>query len=63
MIIIPVHKNNIDRALKNFRYKFKKTQTLKKIRENRYHIKKSEKKRNQIQKAIDIQKWNLENGD
>ena len=48
MIIIPVHKNNIDRALKNFRYKFKKTQTLKKIRENRYHIKQSEKKRNQI---------------
>ena len=48
MIIIPVIKNNIDRALKNFRYKFKKTQTLKKVRENRYHIKKNEKRRNEI---------------
>tara|TARA_B100000287_G_C20521936_1_gene737326 strand:+ start:143 stop:334 length:192 start_codon:yes stop_codon:yes gene_type:complete len=63
MLVIPVHKNNIDRALKTFRYRFKKTQVLKKIRENRYHIKKSQKKREEIQKAIDIQKWNLENGD
>ena len=63
MIIIPVHKNNIDRALKAFRYKLKRTQVLKEIREKRYHIKKSEKKRNQIQKAIDVEKWNLENED
>tara|TARA_B100000427_G_C15003636_1_gene375083 strand:+ start:31 stop:222 length:192 start_codon:yes stop_codon:yes gene_type:complete len=63
MIIIPVIKNNIDRALKNFRYKFKKTQTLKNIRENRYYIKKNERRRNELQKAIDREKWNLENGD
>tara|TARA_R110000782_G_scaffold189610_1_gene279492 strand:- start:538 stop:729 length:192 start_codon:yes stop_codon:yes gene_type:complete len=63
MIIIPVIKNNIDRALKNFRYKFMKTQTVKKIRENRYYIKKNEQRRNELQKAIDVQKWNLENED
>tara|TARA_R110002020_G_scaffold211589_2_gene417826 strand:- start:4332 stop:4523 length:192 start_codon:yes stop_codon:yes gene_type:complete len=63
MIIIPVIKNNIDRALKNFRYKFKKTQQLKKVRENRYYIKKNERRRNELQKAIDREKWNLENGD
>ena len=63
MIIIPVHKNNIDRAVKAFRYKLKRTQVIKKIRENRYHIKKNEKRRNEIEKAIDREKWNLENGD
>jgi small subunit ribosomal protein S21 len=63
MLIIPVQKNNIDRALKAFRYKFKKTQQLKKVRENRYYIKKNERRRNELQKAIDREKWNLENGD
>jgi len=63
MIIIPVHKNNIDRAVKAFRYKLKKTQVLKKLREKRYHIKKNQKRRNEIEKAIDRERWNLENGD
>ena len=63
MIIIPLHKNNIDRAIKAFRYKLKRTQVIKKIRENRYHIKKNQKRRHEIQKAIDIEKWNLENED
>jgi len=63
MIIIPVHKNNIDRAVKAFRYKLKRTQVIKKLREKRYHIKKNEKRRNEIEKAIDREKWNLENGD
>ena len=63
MLIIPVQKNNIDRALKAFRYKFKKTQQLKKVRDNRYYIKKNERRRNELQKAIDREKWNLENGD
>jgi len=63
MIIIPVDKNNIDRAVKAFRYKLKKTQVLKKLREKRYHIKKNEKRRNEIDKAIDRERWNLENGD
>ncbi len=59
MLIIPVRKNNIDRAIKAFRYKLKKTQVLKKIREKRYHIKKNERRRHEIQKAIDREKWNL----
>tara|TARA_R110001583_G_scaffold127043_1_gene278645 strand:+ start:1748 stop:1939 length:192 start_codon:yes stop_codon:yes gene_type:complete len=63
MIIIPVHKDNIDRAVKAFRYKLKKTQVLKKLREKRYHIKKNEKRRNEMEKAIDRERWNLENGD
>ena len=57
MLIIPVQKNNIDRALKAFRYKFKKTQQLKKVRDNRYYIKKNERRRNELQKAIDREKW------
>ena len=40
-----------------------KTQTVNKIRENRYYIKKNEQRRNELQKAIDVQKWNLENED
>ena len=62
MIIVPVL-NNIDKAIKNFRYKLKRTQIIKKIRENRYHIKKNEKRRNSLEKAIDREKWNVENGD
>ena len=63
MIIIPVHKNNIDRAVKAFRYKLKRTQVIKKLREKRYHIKKNQKRRNEMEKAIDRERWNLENGD
>ena len=63
MIIIPVHKNNIDRAIKAFRYKLKRTQVIKKLREKRYHIKKNQKRRNEIEKAVDREKWNLENED
>jgi len=63
MIIVPVDKNNIDRAIKTFRYKLKRLQVVKKLREKRYHIKKNEKRRNEIEKAIDREKWNLENGD
>ena len=63
MLVIPVLKNNIDRALKAFRYKFKKTQQLKKVRENRYYIKKNERRRNKLEKAVDRERWNLENGD
>ena len=63
MIIIPVLKENIDRALKAFRYKLKKTQVIKGLREKRYHIKKNEKRRNNLEKAVDRERWNLENED
>ena len=63
MIIIPVHKNNIDKAIKAFRYKLKRTQVIKKLRDKRYHIKKNQKRRNEIEKAVERERWNLENGD
>ena len=59
MIIIPVEKNNIDRAVKTFRYKLKRTQVIKKIREKRYHIKKNQKRRHELEKAIDREFFTL----
>ena len=63
MLIVPVVKDNIDRAIKAFRYKLKRTQVIKKLREKRYYIKKNQKRRNEMEKAIDRERWNLENGD
>ena len=53
MIIIKVGKNeNIDRALKRFKRKFRNTQMVRQLRENQYFEKKSDKKRHIKQKAI-----------
>ena len=53
MIIVKVgKKENIERALKRFKKKFRKTQIIKKLRANQYFEKKSTNKRHQIQKAI-----------
>ena len=53
MIIIKVGKNeNIDRALKRFKRKFRNTQMVKKLRENQYFEKKLTLKRHIKQKAI-----------
>jgi small subunit ribosomal protein S21 len=52
MIIIPVVKGNIDKALKHFKAKFKKTQVLKEVRERKNYIKPSLKKRVQKDEAI-----------
>ena len=52
-IVITVGKNEkIDRVLKRFKRKFRQTQILKNLKEKRYHIKKSEKKRHKKQNAI-----------
>tara|TARA_R100000742_G_C4264976_1_gene82936 strand:+ start:291 stop:488 length:198 start_codon:yes stop_codon:yes gene_type:complete len=52
-IVITVGKNEkIDRALKRFKRKFRQTQILKKLKEKKYHIKKSEKRRHEKQNAI-----------
>lgn len=57
MIIIKVGKNeNIERALKRYKYKVYKTKQQDEIRERKYHIKNSEKRRKQKQKAEYIQK-------
>ena len=61
MLIIPVVKGNIDRALKSFKRKFKQTGTLKEIRERKQYIKKSAKQKLIKEKAILKQKYKEEN--
>lgn len=57
MIVIKVGKNeNIERALKRYKFKVHKTKQLDKLREKQEYVKKSEKRRKQIQKAKYIQK-------
>ena len=52
MIIIKVGKNeNIERALKRYKFKVFKTKQLDNVRERQHYIKKSEKRRKQIEKA------------
>ena len=52
MIKIPVVKGNINKALKQFKVKFKNTQVLKEIRERKNYTKPSAKKRVQKDEAI-----------
>ena len=61
MLIIPVVKGNIDRALKVFKRKLKQTGTLKEFRKRKHFIKKSEKIKLQKEKAIKNQKYKEEN--
>ena len=52
MLKIPVVKGNINKALKQFKIKFKNTQVLKELRERKQYIKPSLKKRIQKNEAI-----------
>jgi small subunit ribosomal protein S21 len=52
MLNIPVVKGNLNKALKQFKRKFKDTQVLKEIRERKNYIKPSAKKRVQKDEAI-----------
>ena len=52
MLKIPVIKGNIERALKLFKRKFKKTGVLKEVRERKNFTKPSLKKRFEKEKAI-----------
>ena len=61
MLITKVQKGNIEKALKQMRRKFVKTQTMKDLRTQRYYKKPSEKRREEIQKAKDLLKWKREN--
>jgi small subunit ribosomal protein S21 len=57
MIIIKVEKNeNIDKALKRYKYKIYNTKQIENIRERQQYVKKSEKRRKQKQKAKYTQK-------
>ena len=52
MLKIPVVKGNINRALKQFKRKFRDTQVLKELRERKNYTKPSLKKRIQKNEAI-----------
>ena len=52
MLIIPVKKGNINRALKQFKRKFRDTQKMKELRERQYFIKPSLKRRREMDEAI-----------
>jgi small subunit ribosomal protein S21 len=57
MIVVPVKEGeNIERALKKFKRKFEKTGVVKELRERQAFTKPSIKKREQMKKAIYIQK-------
>ena len=63
MLIVKVVRGNLNKALKNYKMKFKKSGLLKKLRENQYYEKKSKKNRIKKDKAIYKQKFlnNLDN--
>jgi len=52
MLKIPVVKENIERALKQFKRKFRDTQVLKEVRERKHYTKKSLKRKIQKEEAI-----------
>ena len=63
MLRVPVIKNNLNKALKIFKKKFKSTKVIKEIRERQQFTKNSRKKRLIKNKAIHRQKYlnNLNN--
>ena len=57
MIIVPVKEGeNIERALKKFKRKFEKTGIIKELRSRQEFTKPSVKRREQIKKAVYVQK-------
>ena len=57
MLKVPVIKNNLNKALKIFKKKFKSTGVIKEIRERQQYTKKSRKKRLIKDKAVHRQKY------
>jgi len=60
MLIIPIEKGNINKALKQFKIKFKKTGVLKELRERKQYTKPSLKRKLEKENAIRINKQNQE---
>lgn len=57
MIKIPIKEGeNIDRALKKFKRKFEKTGVIRELRERQAFIKPSVRRRNEVKKAVYIQR-------
>jgi small subunit ribosomal protein S21 len=52
MLIVKVQKDNLNRALKQFKRKFRDTQVLKEIRERKNYTKKSLKRKIEKENAI-----------
>ena len=52
MLKIPVIKGNLNRALKQFKKKFRDTQVLKELRERKHYTKKSLKRKIEKENAI-----------
>ena len=63
MLRVPVIKNNLNKALKIFKKKFKSTGVVKEIRKRQQFQKKSTKKRLIKDKAIHKQKYLNKNND
>ena len=63
MLKIPIIKGNIERALKQFKRKFKQTCILKKVRDKKSYTKPTTKRRLSKEKAILKQKYREENGE
>ena len=61
MLKIPVVKGNINKALKQFKRKFKQTGILKKVRDKKSYIKPTTKRKLVKEKAILKQKYKEEN--
>ena len=63
MLIVKVERGNLNRALKNFKKKFRNTQVVKEIREREYFKKPSLKRKLIKDKAIRRLKKQRENND
>ena len=61
MLVVPVIKGNVEKALKQFKRKFKQTGVLKEVRERKNYTKPSTKRRKLKEKAILKQKYREEN--
>ena len=63
MLRVPVVKNNLNKALKIFKKKFRDTKVIKELREQGYYTKKSRKRRLIKDKAIHRQNYLNKNDD
>ena len=63
MLRVPVVKNNLNKALKIFKKKFKSTKLLKELRERQSYTKKSKKRKLIKDKAIYNQKYLINKDD
>ena len=60
MIIVPIKEGeNIERALKKFKRKFEKTGIVRELRSRKTVVKKSVARRDELKKAIYVQKLQL----